>query len=119
MKCFLWVISEWEPNLLESKTYLISVSLILINLLFSRPVKTPPRLISESGSASNPATSNLPSINFYIFIIGGMTWSEIRSVYEVIHSSVQSGGRPVQIYIGSTHVLTPSTFMKDLAALQA
>ena len=94
-------------------------------------MKTPPRLHTDmsaasasnaggangSGTNTSGGNSNLPVTNYYIFIVGGMTWSEIRSVYEVIQSTRQSGDPPIQIYIGSTHVLTPSSFMKDLAAL--
>lgn len=53
-----------------------------------------------------------------IFIIGGITWSEIRSAYEVMRDfETAQGENPVKIFVGSTHIVTPMAFINDLAAL--
>ncbi|RKP27520.1 Sec1-like protein, partial [Syncephalis pseudoplumigaleata] len=47
-----------------------------------------------------------------LFVVGGITYSEIRSVYEL----GRKFGR--DILIGSTHVLTPQLLLKDLRRLR-
>ncbi|KAJ2236281.1 syntaxin binding protein 1, partial [Coemansia sp. RSA 485] len=46
-----------------------------------------------------------------IYIAGGMTFSEMRSVYEMARKYRR------QIYIGSTHIITPGGFLNDLKSL--
>ena len=48
---------------------------------------------------------------FVVFVAGGMTYSESRSVYEVASAT----GR--NCYIGSTQFFTPSTFVQELSLL--
>jgi len=48
---------------------------------------------------------------FVVFIAGGMTYSEARSVYEV------SGDKSKNCYIGSTQFLTPQSFVHELNTL--
>jgi len=50
---------------------------------------------------------------FIIFVLGGVTFSELRSVYEIAESS------KAQIIIGSTSMLTAESFIKELADLNA
>ncbi|XP_069593415.1 syntaxin-binding protein 3 isoform X1 [Ranitomeya imitator] len=47
-----------------------------------------------------------------IFIIGGMTYSEIRCAYEVTQAN-----KFVQVIIGSTHVITPRKMLDDVKNL--
>ncbi|XP_063796230.1 syntaxin-binding protein 3 isoform X2 [Pseudophryne corroboree] len=47
-----------------------------------------------------------------IFVIGGMTYSEIRCAYEVTQSN-----KFVQVIIGSTHIITPKTMLDDIRDL--
>ncbi|ORX91447.1 Sec1-like protein [Basidiobolus meristosporus CBS 931.73] len=47
-----------------------------------------------------------------IFVAGGITYSEIRSAYEFARR-LNFGG-----YLGSTHIITPKSFLKDLGALR-
>ncbi|KAL1412581.1 syntaxin binding protein 1 [Vanrija albida] len=46
-----------------------------------------------------------------IFVAGGVTYSELRQAY------VLSKALGKDIYIGSTHIVTPEAFMKDLRSL--
>jgi syntaxin-binding protein 1 len=89
--------------------------------VYSRPVKYPPKKQPLQEGTTNAATIHASSSSdtsiLYVFIIGGMTWSEIRSVYEAVEEHQKSTGLSLQIYIGSTHILTPSLFIKDLSTL--
>lgn len=48
-----------------------------------------------------------------IFIIGGMTYSEMRAIYEVSKTSTDC-----EVVIGSTHVITPNSFLGQLKKLR-
>ncbi|KAL1916713.1 uncharacterized protein VTP21DRAFT_5417 [Calcarisporiella thermophila] len=62
---------------------------------------------SSGSSAGAPATG--PRV--MVFVIGGVTYSEMRSVYE----AARQHGRDV--LLGATHVWTPRQFMEDLSWL--
>lgn len=47
-----------------------------------------------------------------IFVIGGITYSEIRCAYEVSQAN-----KSVQVMIGSTHIITPNTMLDDIKDL--
>ncbi|KAG8853163.1 vacuolar sorting protein VPS33/slp1, partial [Serendipita sp. 411] len=47
----------------------------------------------------------------FVFVAGGMTYSEIRCAYEI------SASTPKDVYIGSTHTLIPEEFIEDLKTL--
>ncbi|KAJ2765433.1 syntaxin binding protein 1, partial [Coemansia nantahalensis] len=46
-----------------------------------------------------------------VYIAGGVTFSEMRAVYELADQLNR------EIYIGSTHVITPRGFLDDLKSL--
>ncbi|KAJ2713599.1 syntaxin binding protein 1 [Coemansia spiralis] len=46
-----------------------------------------------------------------VYIAGGVTFSEMRAVYEL------TGTLDQEVYIGSTHVITPRGFLDDLKSL--
>ncbi|KAK9729404.1 syntaxin binding protein 1, variant 3 [Basidiobolus ranarum] len=48
-----------------------------------------------------------------IFVTGGVTYSEIRSAYEIAKTYQRD------VYIGSTHIITPKSFLEDLRFLRA
>ncbi|PVU96800.1 hypothetical protein BB559_002255 [Furculomyces boomerangus] len=50
--------------------------------------------------------------NIIIFMVGGVTYSEIRTIYKLSKKLKKN------IYIGSTHITTPRDFLEDLKTLR-
>lgn len=59
---------------------------------------------------SQQTAKNLPRL--LVFVVGGMSFSEIRASYEVSNTS-----KNWEVIIGSSHILTPEGFLSDLATL--
>ncbi|KAJ7920739.1 Sec1-like snare protein [Mycena leptocephala] len=64
--------------------------------------------------AARPGASAMDSTRqrLLVFVAGGMTYSEIREAYQLSSSLNRD------IYIGSTHTITPREFIKDLTVLE-
>ncbi|CAO3667744.1 unnamed protein product [Umbelopsis ramanniana] len=61
------------------------------------------------GSNAGPKPPSGPPV--IIFVAGGITYSEIRSAYELAEAYDR------EVYIGSTHIITPNQFIDDLKTL--
>jgi len=53
----------------------------------------------------------------FVFVIGGMTCSEMRCAYEVTNSMRGKPGKNWEVLLGSTHMLHPNNFLIDLMNL--
>ncbi|KAJ2961915.1 hypothetical protein NQZ79_g2914 [Umbelopsis isabellina] len=62
------------------------------------------------GTNAGPKPPSGPPL--ILFVAGGITYSEIRSAYELAEAYDR------EVYIGSTHIITPKGFVDDLKALQ-
>ncbi|KAM3584082.1 syntaxin binding protein 1 [Umbelopsis sp. WA50703] len=62
------------------------------------------------GTNAGPKPPSGPPL--VIFVAGGITYSEIRSAYELAETHDR------EVYIGSTHIITSKSFVDDLKTLQ-
>ncbi|KAF9111852.1 vacuolar sorting protein VPS33/slp1 [Mortierella sp. AM989] len=74
--------------------------------------KTVRSLRSAQPTFHHKGRRNEPQGRIILFIAGGVTYSEIRLAYE------SAAAHNWDILIGSTHIITPSTFMEDMRMLR-
>jgi hypothetical protein len=79
--------------------------------------KTVSRIIQENKdtgikSLRQKTKVKTPSRRLIVYIIGGVCYSEIRSIHEIMDHNSE-----VEIFIGGTHITTPREFIQDLANL--
>ncbi|XP_058129496.1 protein ROP-like [Anopheles ziemanni] len=72
-------------------------------------VPTSARFGNWRNNKSQTATKNVPRL--IVFVVGGCSYSEIRCAYEV------TAAKNWEVYIGSSHILTPNNFLGDLGSL--
>lgn len=65
----------------------------------------------KAGSGGGGARFEPPRQRVIVFVAGGMTYSEIRTAYQL------SEALGKDVVIGSTHVVTPESFIDDLSNL--
>lgn len=66
---------------------------------------------AEVASSSKPTDK---TSTFIFFIVGGMTYSEMRTIYEVANANPGC-----QLVVGSTHMLTPEMFLEQLKQMKS
>ena len=93
---YRWALNPFESNF----CYSLSLHYFLSN-----------RTLKESQKNSGDTSDTTATV--IVFILGGVTWSEIRSAYKIM----EWYSTRLKIYLGSTHTLKPNGFLQDLAAL--
>ena len=68
---------------------------------------------SGGGTSSQAAIARAKSARLIVFVAGGLTYSELRSVYEVANALNR------EVFIGSTHMLVPKQFIQGLRTLRS
>jgi syntaxin-binding protein 1 len=64
------------------------------------------------GGGATPTMSKKDVPTIFIFIIGGMTYSEMRTMHKVAQTH-----RNYDFVIGSTHIISPTRFLGDVRKL--
>lgn len=65
----------------------------------------------DKGNGSSAGATRYVGGRHIVFMIGGLSYNELRAVEEVSRKESR------EIIVGSTHFLTPTEFMADLAEL--
>ncbi|OXA64287.1 Protein ROP [Folsomia candida] len=116
-KCF-YTTSRWTPVLKDLAEFVLEDRLDKKSFpyQFNRNADTgykipaSTRYVQQWYPKSGQQTRSGPRL--IIFVVGGISLSEIRSVYEINKSQSEW-----EVVIGSTEILTPSNFLKDLETL--
>ncbi|KAG2386327.1 hypothetical protein C9374_002773 [Naegleria lovaniensis] len=67
---------------------------------------------ASSSSSSSTSTKLESNMKLFVFVIGGMTYSETRSCYELM----QEHG--IDVFFGSTSLITPHSFLEKLSLIR-
>lgn len=65
---------------------------------------------AKSASDSTPKATPKASNRIIVFVIGGITYSEIRAIHELMDTN-----RRTEIILGSTHIIKPNEFAIDMS----
>jgi len=67
---------------------------------------------ADKGKKKEEPRAEFKGPRLIVFIAGGMTFSEMRSAYEITQQYQR------QVFIGSTHIITPKGMLEDLTKLK-
>jgi len=76
----------------------------------AKSLKTTSRKKQKKGKEKGEGSAEQRGSRIIVFIVGGMTWSEVRTAYEM----TKLEGR--EIVIGATNMLTPSKLIEEVAS---
>lgn len=97
----LWPLAQGNFSLILRRFYMQNLFFIPENLSYC--------FVSLQDKAQT-TVKNVPRL--IVFIVGGISYSEMRCAYEV--TAARSGW---EVIVGSSHILTPEGFLGDLASL--
>uniref|UniRef100_A0A4W3HYF8 Syntaxin binding protein 3 n=1 Tax=Callorhinchus milii TaxID=7868 RepID=A0A4W3HYF8_CALMI len=101
-------LSRWTPFIKDIMECSLLLKIYFLNICIS----TPPTLSARQGNKSSLQDDRRNGLKLIVFIIGGVTYSEIRCAYEVTEAN-----KLCEVIIGSTHILTPTRLLDDLKKL--